>query len=87
MINLKSEIERDRIMAMGKRSRQALLVFNELLVKPVITVSEVQSLTKLSPKAAGDLVSVFVKSGILKEKTGYQRNRIFVFAEYLELFK
>lgn len=87
IVNLKSEIEHDRIIGMGKRSRSALLVFKELLVKPVITVSEVQALTGLSPKAAGDLVNLFVKSGILKEKTGYQRNRVFVFAEYLELFK
>jgi hypothetical protein len=40
----------------------------------------------LSPKAANDLIAKFVELGVLKEATGYQRNRIFVFKSYLDLF-
>jgi len=41
---------------------------------------------KLSPKSANNLVNTFVTHKILVETTGYQRNRIFVFNEYLQLF-
>ena len=43
-------------------------------------------LTGLSPKAANDLVKAFADQKILVEITGYQRNRVFVFNEYVGLF-
>jgi hypothetical protein len=53
---------------------------------PVVTVKEAQAMTGLSPNTAGDLVSAFVDKLILVETTGFQRNRRFAFAGYLELF-
>ena len=35
----------------------------------------------------GELVQAFVAKGILRETTGYQRNRSFAFHEYLALFE
>jgi len=43
-------------------------------------------MTGLSTKAANDLVQAFVDQNILIETTGYQRNRVFNFAEYLQMF-
>lgn len=43
-------------------------------------------MTDLSPKAANDLVKAFVEQKILVETTGYQRNRVFVFDEYVKMF-
>ena len=37
-------------------------------------------------KTANDLVRAFVDQKILIEATGYQRNRIFVFDEYVRMF-
>ena len=37
-------------------------------------------------KAANDLVKAFVEQKILVETTGYQRNRVFVFDEYVRMF-
>ena len=71
---------------LGKRSKQALELFHQLFTKPVINVSDVQKMTGLSTKAANNLVGVLVEQNILNETTGYQRNRIFVFDEYLKLF-
>lgn len=86
IMNLKARIEQEHILAMGKRSRQAMDLLRYLFKKPVITVKEAQTATGLSLKAANDLVRVFTESGILKEITGYQRNRIFVFDAYMKLF-
>jgi len=43
-------------------------------------------MTGMSPKAANDLVRAFDEQKILAETTGYRRNRIFVFDEYLSMF-
>jgi len=43
-------------------------------------------MTELSPKAANELVRIFVELKILRETTGYQRNRVFVFDEYMRMF-
>jgi len=40
----------------------------------------------ISERTARDLIDEMEKIGILVEVTGYKRNRIFVFKEYLELF-
>ncbi|HEY9188849.1 MAG TPA: Fic family protein [Ignavibacteria bacterium] len=86
IIKLKSRIENEHILPMGRRSKQALNLFHQLFRKPVITVAEAQSVTGLSPKAANELIRIFTEQNILREITGYRRNRIFVFHEYMKLF-
>ncbi|MEO0234537.1 MAG: Fic family protein [candidate division WOR-3 bacterium] len=86
IIKLKSRIEKEHILPMGRRSKQALDLFHQLFRKPVITVAETQSVTGLSPKAANELIRIFTKQNILHEITGYKRNRVFVFHEYMKLF-
>jgi hypothetical protein len=71
---------------MGKRSRQALILFQKLFSKPVVNSNDIQSFTGLSPKAANDLSQAFIERKILTETTGYRRNRVFVFTEYMEMF-
>jgi Fic family protein len=87
IIQLKSSIEREKVLRMGKRARQGSALLYSLFSKPVVTVKDVQILTGLSPKASNDLVQLFVTERILKEITGYQRNRVFVFDEYVRLFR
>ena len=84
--DLKNLIERERILIMGKRSKLGLEFLHRLFKKPVVTIKDVQAMTSLSPKAANDLVRVFVEQKILVETTGYQRNRVFVFNEYMRMF-
>ena len=86
LIDLKTNIEKEKIMNMGKRSRTAMELLHYLFKKPVVNVREVQEKTGLSSKAANNLVKEFLNKGILREITGFQRNRIFVFDEYMNLF-
>jgi Fic family protein len=83
---LKANIEREKILNMGKRSKTATELLHYLFKKPVVNVKEIQKKTGLSAKAANDLIKVFLNEGILREITGFQRNRIFVFDEYMNLF-
>jgi len=71
---------------MGKRSKQGIEFLHQLFKKPVVTIKDVQAMTSLSPKAANDLVKAFVEQKILVETTGYQRNRVFVFDDYVRMF-
>jgi len=87
IIELKTHIEKDKILTMGKRSKHAIDLFHKLFSKPVVTVAEIQKITNLSVKASNELARIFVEKNILKETTGYKRNRIFVFEEYIRLFK
>ncbi|MEW6526353.1 MAG: Fic family protein [Spirochaetota bacterium] len=86
IIKLKEDIEKHKILTMGKRSKQAMEFLHHLFKKPVVTVKEVQEMITLSPKAANNLVNAFVENKILIESTGYQRNRVFVFEEYIRMF-
>jgi Fic family protein len=87
IIKLKTTIEQDKILAMGKRARQGATLLQALFSQPVMTSKDVQQATGLSPKAANDLAQAFLAAGILTETTGYQRNRVFSFEEYLRLFR
>ncbi len=84
--DLKLNIEKEKIMNMGKRSKQALEFLYHLFKKPVITTKDAQGITGLSIKAVNNLIQIFVDHNILKETTGYQRNRVFVFDDYIKLF-
>jgi len=84
--DLKATIEKERILLMGKRSKQGLEFFHQLFKNPVVTSQDVQRMTGLSPKAANDLIRAFIEQKILLETTGYQRNRVFVFDEYVRMF-
>lgn len=86
IIELKAIVEKERILLMGKRSKQAIDFLHHLFRKPVVAIKEVQTMTGLSPKGANDLVQAFVAQKILTEATGYQRNRVFVFTEYMNMF-
>jgi Fic family protein len=87
IIDLRATIEKDKIMTMGKRAKQGSVLLHALFSKPAVMIKDVQSITALSPKAANDLTQAFIAAGILKETTGYQRNRVFIFEDYLKLFR
>ncbi|MFA5761556.1 MAG: Fic family protein [Dehalococcoidales bacterium] len=87
IINLKSTIEQEKILAMGKRTKQGGVLLRTLFSKPIITVKDVGQITGLSTKAANDLTQAFLSAGILTEMTGDKRNRIFNFEDYLKLFR
>lgn len=86
IINLKNKIEKENIINMGKRAFVAMSFLHALFKKPVVTVKDVQVMTGLSNMAAYNLVDVFVSKEILNEITGYRRNRIYIFRDYVKMF-
>lgn len=86
IIDLKASIERERILTLGKRVQQGSVFLDALFSKPIVTVKDIQTVTGLSNKAANDLAQVFIDQEILTETTGYRRNRVFLFHEYIRMF-
>lgn len=87
IVQLKETVEKEKILFMGKRSAKAMDLLHKLFTKPVVTIKDIQRLTGLSPKAANDMAALFIENDILVETTGYKRNRVFVFHEYLMMFQ
>jgi Fic family protein len=87
ILAFKAKLEQQISASFGKRSNTAARLLQYLFKKPVVHVNQVKDLNKSSYKSANDLVSEFVNAGILKEMTGQNRNRVFVFDEYLKMFE
>jgi Fic family protein len=87
ILALKAEIETTRLSKLGKRLPLGLQLMLELYKKPVTTVQQTSQLLNVATATANRLVDEFQNLGILHEKTGYRRNRMFVFKEYLQLFQ
>jgi len=83
--DFRTHLEADVIPQMGKRSGSAQELLAVLFKRPVITIKDIQDAVSLSPKAAGDLAQACVELKIIREVTNRQRNRIFVFSDYLRL--
>ncbi|MCX2478110.1 Fic family protein [Pedobacter sp. MC2016-15] len=87
IIALRDQVEKDTIMSLGKKLPNARALLQFLYSKPVITVSDVIEVLNTSKQSANALIKDFCNLGILTEQTGYKRNRIFTFTEYLKLFQ
>ncbi len=74
------------VLEFGKRSPNAKMLLDYLYQKPVITVADVIEPLAISKPTANTLVKEFVAKQILVEETGFQRNQIFTFKHYLDIY-
>lgn len=87
IINLRQQVEGNKINKLGKKIPKAQELLNYLYSKPIVDTVEVAEALDVNITTSHRLIQDFEKLKILKEQTGYRRNRIFVFEEYLNLFK
>lgn len=84
---LKERIEREVLPRFSTRRQDNIQrLVRHLYERPVVDIKAVCKLLDTVPNTAGTLVNDLVKYGVLREITGQQRNRLFVFDEYLSLF-
>ncbi|MDL5044440.1 Fic family protein [Oscillatoria amoena NRMC-F 0135] len=86
VLALKEKLETRINTTFGRKSNSALTLLNYLFKHPIVDVREVQQATKISYKAANDLVTDFVRAKILVKDTDKRRNRLFYFDRYIKLF-
>lgn len=87
IISLRNRLERETIIQLGRKTKSAQELLNLLYKRPIVDSIEVAAALKVSPAPALRMIEDFTKLGILKEITGYKRNRIFAFREYIDLFR
>lgn len=87
ILELKAKLEYTLPQEFGKKAGKANILLQILLKNPIIHVKQAQKLLEVTYKSANDLIADFVRAGILKEVTGQSRNRVFIFDDYLKLFR
>jgi Fic family protein len=75
--------DRARLHALGRKGASALKLHDVIQKQPVITVSRLVTKFGFSAPTANAALVVLVEQGIVREITGYRRNRVFSYAEYL----
>ena len=80
------EVSVAKVTSLGRSAEKGMLLLNALYRMPILRVKDVEVITSLSNPNALTLVSKFVKLGILKETTGYKRNRVYSYSDYITLF-
>ncbi|MBF4988799.1 Fic family protein [Methylophilus sp. 14] len=86
ILKLKARLEKELQQSFGRRNASAQLLLNSLFEQPATSVEDASRICDLSYKAANDLIGLMSKHEILHEVTGQTRNRVFVFAPYLDIF-
>ena len=71
---------------LGRASGNGHRVLETLFNRPIVSIADVQQVTRTTHAAANALVSRLVALGILVEMTGFARNRRYRYERYVNLF-
>jgi len=76
--------DRDKLHALGRKGMSAIKLHDILQHKPVITVPRLVASHGFSAPTANSALRVMIAQGIVREITGFARNRVFAYSEYLK---
>ena len=85
VLSLRQELDAE-IVKLGRRAENAQQLIRHLYGTPTITVSKAMDLLGINYVPANGLITSLVNIGVLHEITGFQRNRIFIFRRYMDIF-
>lgn len=86
IINLKADIEKNRIPKLGSKTEKGMSVLKILFENPIITANTLVEELHIAHSTANRLLTNFIELKIIEEYTGFKRNRKFIFKEYFEIF-
>ena len=86
IIALRQEYD-EKILALGSRAKNAQELLCFMYSIPIVNIKSVEEKLGLNFPTANRLIKSLTELGILKEITGYSRNRLFVLEKYLNLFR
>jgi cell filamentation protein, protein adenylyltransferase len=72
---------------LGRGAANGHRIMDRLFDHPIVAVATVRDWLGITPAGANNLVNRLVDAGVLREITGYARNRRFRFDPYLRLFE
>ncbi len=86
ILTLRNQINSE-IVSLGRKAENARKLIIHLYQKPVLSGSAIFKFLAITPRAANALINDLEQMDILKEITGFKRNRVYAFEEYLKLFR
>ena len=86
ILQLQKQVE-IKLQTLGSRAANAQKIINYLYQRPSINAEKVSETAKISLPSAYKLIADLEKLEILKEITGGQRGRVYVFNSYIQLFQ
>lgn len=86
ILSLRESLRERITIHLGGATANGLKVLEHLFRRPIISVSEVRTLTGTSYPASNQLVQRLVEQGVVREMTGRARHRRFRFDDYVALF-
>lgn len=86
ILKLQKEID-VKIQNLGNRANNASIIINQLFHRPIIDAQLAKATTNLSFPSVYKLLRELEELNILSEITGGKRGKLYVFKDYLKLFK
>ncbi|MFA5455191.1 MAG: Fic family protein [Sulfurimonas sp.] len=74
------------IVGFGKKAHNASRLVEMLYQKPIVNMTDVGRELNLAKATVSSLIKDFEEKGILKETTGYERNKFYAFTRYLDAY-
>jgi Fic family protein len=86
IVKLRDEIELNKLLTLGRKQADAKKLISALYRDPILHGTQIVAILEVHASTANRIIQDFVKLGILRELTGYKRNRIYIFESYVKLF-
>jgi Fic family protein len=81
----RTKLDRDKISGIGRAAASTLRVHRALMEHPITTPGWLAEKTGISPATVNKALSHLERIGIVKELTAQKRNRVFTYADYIEI--
>ena len=85
IIELRQRSEQ-KLLTLGKRAKTGQELLKHLYSQPIVNALQIAQHLRVTHQSASALARSFEDLGIFREITGFKRNRLFVFSDYLNLF-
>jgi Fic family protein len=79
------EEDAHRIQGLGRASANALLVFDQLRQRPVISIPELAERAGVAFQTASRALNALERMAIVREMTGRKRDRVYAYQQYLAI--
>lgn len=85
IVTLRNDCE-IKILETGKRAANARSLIHYMYSKPILDINQISKQLDMSHQASSGMARKLEELGLLKEMTGYKRNKFYEFKPYLKIF-
>ncbi len=86
ILKLQKEVDH-KLQSLGSRAKNALKVVEYLYQHPMIDTKKTKEITGLTMPSVYKLIGKLESLNIIKEQTGAKRGKLYLFEEYIDLFR